>query len=266
MKRTEMYSSPLLILSFFVHFLVLLVPIDAYIGANLSWCTKCRRLIIKAGEIKRCNKASSSKFFIFSPSALSSTNTAVNPNELKLVVRKAKNWMEIYKALEVYRCKFNHLYVDRGFVVPNNDSEWPKHIHGLKLGEEVFLIRSTLKYVKDNYQRIMLLKKLGFDFKADTNKSMGFQEKAALFESTLKTHKELYDDLDIDENFVIPSQLPWEEKYWGVKLGLIIKDTLASCDVSSPERYLRLRLLCYLFWIFTSVYHQSNNSDNFLST
>ena len=63
-----------------------------------------------------------------------------------------------YSALKVYKDIHGDLLVPQKFVVPENDDQYPKEAHGLKLGRRVESIRNQGTYVEHREQ----LEALGF--------------------------------------------------------------------------------------------------------
>ena len=64
----------------------------------------------------------------------------------------------IYSALKVYKDIHGDLLVSVRFVIPENDNQYPKEAHGLKLGSRVMSIRYQDTYAEHREQ----LEALGF--------------------------------------------------------------------------------------------------------
>ena len=82
----------------------------------------------------------------------------------------------------------------------------------MKLGNRVSDIRDKDIYVKDHPERRAELDAMGFVW--DDLERRWEEVRAALL-----VYKEMHGDLQVPRLFVVPSQAPWPEEAWGMKLG-----------------------------------------------
>lgn len=71
------------------------------------------------------------------------------------------DWTVLYRGLVAYKEKFGHIRVPAKFIVPEDDTQWPRITRGLKLGPKTAAIRSIGRYVKDSPDRKKRLDELG---------------------------------------------------------------------------------------------------------
>jgi Helicase associated domain len=111
------------------------------------------------------------------------------------------------------------------FVVPANDSSWPKSLWGYPLGERSSAVRSKQLYVKRCSRRQKLLQDLGFRFNSDLS-WFRVVHAAAIYS---QLHGRI---LTVPCHFVVPCPStpeeqdgwPWPEYLWGLRLGQRLKD------------------------------------------
>lgn len=120
----------------------------------------------------------------------------------------------IFTAFQHFKEINGHCRVQRNFVVPTDDQQWPEECKGLLLGETLHGIRNKKlhKAIHDD------LIALGYDLEFQHPKFVGpaFER---IFDAFV-AYKTLYGNLDIPRDFVIPKNSPdFPIKCWGVRLG-----------------------------------------------
>lgn len=125
---------------------------------------------------------------------------------------------QVYDALVYYKkCINDDLNIPVDFVVPDGEG-WPEETWGLSLGSLVLAIREKEKFVFGRTDRVRRLNKLGFQW--EENKRDQYSKKRFdIVYSALVVYKELYSDLYVPQSFVVPTEQPWPEETWGLKLG-----------------------------------------------
>jgi hypothetical protein len=115
--------------------------------------------------------------------------------------------------------------VPNAFVVPS-EAPWPEDAWGIKLGVRVNNIRCNEHYVKHHPERRAELDALGFVW--DDLERRWEEVLAALL-----AYHEVHGDLEVSNAFVVPSEAPWPEEAWGMKLG----DRVSN--IRSNEQYVK---------------------------
>jgi hypothetical protein len=136
-----------------------------------------------------------------------------------------QRWEEVRAALLAYKEVHGDLEVPQAFVVPS-DAPWPEEVWGMKLGSRVSGIRSADEHVKHHPERRVELDALGFVW--DDLERRWEEVRAALF-----VYKEVHDDLQVPMAFVVPSEAPWPEEAWRMKLGIRV------IDIRHQEQYVK---------------------------
>ena len=114
-------------------------------------------------------------------------------------------------ALGTYGEQFGHVRVPKAFVVPDADG-WPAEVRGLVLGREVKILRQQKKRDTLPQDDVAQLEALRFVW--DMRE---WQWQCAL--QSLEAYREVHGDLHVPQLFVVPSEAPWPEEAWGMKLG-----------------------------------------------
>jgi hypothetical protein len=122
-----------------------------------------------------------------------------------------RRWEEVRAALLAYQEVHGDLEVSYAFVVPS-EAPWLEEAWGMKLGYRVNNIRGKEDYVKDHPERRAELDALGFVW--DIPERRWEEVRAALL-----AFQEVHGDLEVPQAFVVPSEAPWPEEAWGMKLG-----------------------------------------------
>ena len=124
------------------------------------------------------------------------------------------------EALKRYKEIHGDLFISRFFVVPENTTDWPVHMWGLKLGD---LLREV-KRGRSHQERKNELASIGYDLdskgmgRASLGGSPRYPYEVML--SAFRAYKEVYKHLKVPVNFIIPdgdNQYP--EATWGIPLG-----------------------------------------------
>ncbi len=118
----------------------------------------------------------------------------------------------LLRALEAYREHFGHVRVPQSFEVPEGDPGWPIEVQGMNLGRRVAYLRQMRRDQIVPNNDIEKLDAIGFVW--DVRE---WQWQRVL--KSLHVYKELHGDLEALSDFVVPSEAPWPEDAWGIKLG-----------------------------------------------
>jgi hypothetical protein len=144
--------------------------------------------------------------------------------KLKQIGLTTKNeWVaqQIIDAVRTYRKVHNiadgdPVCIPHSFVVPHDDSEWPRQLWGLKLGVKAQSILHSGHFIKyrAEFDRLGLTEKLG-----------PVDDRAQQLMLAIKTYKLVYrisegSPVVIPVRFVVPHDSPdWPQELWGLKLG-----------------------------------------------
>jgi hypothetical protein len=120
-------------------------------------------------------------------------------------------WQSVLQSLQAYQEVHGDLEVPRRFVVPS-EAPWPAEAWGMQLGQRVNNIRSYEIYVKHHPERRAELDALGFVWDE-------FERRWEEVHAALLAYQEVHGDLEVPRAFVVPSEAPWREEAWGMKLG-----------------------------------------------
>ena len=118
-----------------------------------------------------------------------------------------------------YKEVHGNLEVSYAFVVPS-EAPGPAEAWGMKLGDRVSDIRSKEIYVKDHPERRAVLDALGLVW--DDLERRWEEVHAALL-----AYQQVHGDLEVTKAFVVPSEAPWPEEAWGMKLGERVRNIRA---------------------------------------
>jgi hypothetical protein len=134
-------------------------------------------------------------------------------------------WQCVLQSLLAYQEVHSDLDVLQRFVVPSG-APWPEEAWGVPLGYRVNTIRTHEIYVKDHPERRAELDALGFVW--DDRERRWEEVRAALL-----VCKEVHGDLEVPYRFVVPSEAPWAEEAWGMKLGYRVNNIRASAELDA---------------------------------
>ena len=151
-----------------------------------------------------------------------------------------QRWEGVRDALRTYKEVHGDLVVERPFVVPAQ-APWPEEAWGMKLGRQVGAIRNSGRHVHAVPERRAELDALGFVW--DEYERRWEEARAALL-----AYKEVRGDLVVQKQFVVPSQPPWPEDTWGVRIGRRIDGIRRGEHVEGhPERRAELDALGFVW-------------------
>lgn len=178
---------------------------------------------------KRLEKlSSSSEFLKFHPEKVEALKkVGFDPTVKNLV----DDWDILLETLQAYKRIYGDLRVTVKFVVPDNEA-WPRLSRNSKLGLRVASIRSAGRYVKDHPERKAILDEMGFEWKMreNTHKQQINNDNFDKVYEALVLYKEIVDDdlEGIPVEFVVPSESPWPEHLWSLKLGVHVQSFKSS--------------------------------------
>jgi hypothetical protein len=143
-----------------------------------------------------------------------------------------RRWEVARTALTVYKEKHGDLNVPHAFVVPSS-APWAEETWGMNLGSIVTSIRSEGQYLSDDKpERKEWLDEMSFVWD-------DHERRWEVARTALTMYKEEHGDLNVPQEFVIPSSAPWAEETWGMNLGSIV-NTIRSRGIylsdDKPER------------------------------
>ena len=143
--------------------------------------------------------------------------------------------------LDAYGEQFGHVRVPKKFVVPDAD-DWPVEAHGLELGLQVSGLRKQKKRGTLSQDDVAQLEALRFVWDVPE-----WRWQCVL--QSLLAYQEVHGDLEVPTAFVVPSEAPWPEEAWGMKLGRRV-DTIRSREIyvkDHPERRAELDALGFVW-------------------
>jgi hypothetical protein len=137
---------------------------------------------------------------------------------------RTTNPVDIYefkrRMLLRYKEIYGNLCVPARFIIPSDDDDWPEEMWGFKLGTAVCHMKYGYSHV-DKYDDLL---SIGFIFEKqqpDTPCNFDYKRRALL------KYKELYGDMLVPYNFIVPSsdkdKNNWPEDMRGFKLGEAVK-------------------------------------------
>ena len=114
-------------------------------------------------------------------------------------------------------------HVDESITIPSDfkvpsEEPWPQSTHGLNLGQYAELIQKRDKTLNLNDEKEQKLIDIGFALEETPRKAFS-KKRFDIVYAALKCYKELYNDLRVPQVFVVPSEEPWPEETWELKLG-----------------------------------------------
>ena len=140
--------------------------------------------------------------------------------------------------LDAYGEQFGHVRVPYKFVVPDADG-WPAELRGLELGLQVSGLRTQKKRGTLSQDDVAQLEALRFVWDVPE-----WRWQCVL--QSLLAYKEVHGDLEVPKRFVVPSEAPWPEEAWGMKLGGRVNNIRSSQEMyvnDHPERRAELDAL-----------------------
>ena len=139
------------------------------------------------------------------------------------------------EALQIYKKHVDDSLLDipSDFIIPET-SEWPEALRGENLGQMV----SELKKRPPAWDEAReTLSNMGFLWK-ESGRALFAKRRFEMIYRALVTYRELFGNLLIPQVFVVPSQEPWPEESWGLKLGARVNAIRSQGTLvdESPER------------------------------
>ena len=139
--------------------------------------------------------------------------------------------------LDAYVEQFGHVRVPTAFVVPDADG-WPEEARGLALGLQVSGLRRQKKRGTLSQDDVAQLEARSFVWNL-------YDWKWQCVLQSLQAYQEVHGDLEVPQAFVVPSEEPWPEEAWGMKLGHRMDHIRhqEQCVKHHPERCAELNAL-----------------------
>lgn len=152
-------------------------------------------------------------------------------------VSSAELFEQICDALAIYKEHVDKdLSINPTFVVPSQNP-WPEHLWKLQLGSMVVSIRDKDPIVAEHPDREERLNKMGFVWE-ESGRALFSKKRFEMVFATLVKYKEVYGDLFVPQAFCVPSEAPWPESSWGLKLGARVNAirSQGTLVANAPER------------------------------
>ena len=147
----------------------------------------------------------------------------------------------VLAALDAYGEQFGHVRLPHKFVVPDADG-WPEEARGLKLGRKVDTLRKQKKRDTLPQDDVTQLEALRFVWDVP-------EWRWHCVRQSLLAYQQVHGDLEVSRPFVVPSEAPWPEEAWGMKLGHRV-DNIRSSEhhvKNHPERRAELDALGFVW-------------------
>ncbi|EQC36697.1 hypothetical protein SDRG_06131 [Saprolegnia diclina VS20] len=123
-------------------------------------------------------------------------------------------WDRKLRALTTYKALYGHVDVPQGFLVPEDDLEWPRDVWEMELGHVVANLRAS-ETLSD--ERRAALNALGFAWQY-------FEAEWARKLQALAHYKALYGTTNVPTTFTVPqNDKRWPDRLWWMPLGLIVQ-------------------------------------------
>jgi len=140
------------------------------------------------------------------------------------------------EALQIYKKQVDDSLLDvpSDFVIPET-SEWPEALRGLNLGQMVSELKEDGP--PEWTEARERLTDMGFLWE-ESGRAQFSKRRFEMVYAALVTYKEQFGDLLIPQVFVVPSEEPWPESAWGLKLGARVNAIRSQGTLvdKSPER------------------------------
>eukprot|EP01038_Epipyxis_sp_PR26KG_P015300 gene15300-20611_t len=167
-------------------------------------------------------------------------------------------FQQVFDGLVYYKNNIDEdLIVPPDFTFPEydeNTNNIPIELSGLKLGFYVQSIKSEDKLVFGHADRVQRLNSIGFPWE-ESSRAAHSKKRFENIYLGMVTYKELYGDLFVPQSFTVPSEAPWDESTWGLKLGARVNAirTQGTFINSYPERRDRLDKLGFSWELASEV-------------
>jgi hypothetical protein len=160
-----------------------------------------------------------------------------------------EKWEDAQRALEQYRDVHGGLDIPQRYKVPA-EKPWPEGMWGVALGKMAAHIRCQGCFVSDNPERKQWLEERGFRFDTKDAPKLEYDNRWEFSVlPALASYRDAYGGLNVPRPFVVPSEEPWPEDSWGLKLG-IVTNAIRSKGVytrNHPERLQQLKDMGFVF-------------------
>jgi hypothetical protein len=162
---------------------------------------------------------------------------------------RSERWEEAQRGFEQYHEMYGHMDITFNYIVPSEEP-WPECIWGMKLGRVADTIRFRGYFLRDNPDRKRWLEERGFRFDTNEQQNLGHDVK---WESSvipaLATYKDVHGELHVPISFAVPSEEPWPEESWGLRLGSITASIRSHGNYirNHPERRQQLEDMGFVF-------------------
>ncbi|KAG3247361.1 hypothetical protein PI124_g7926 [Phytophthora idaei] len=162
---------------------------------------------------------------------------------------RSQQWKtRIFPALVTFVRVFGDCRLGSHFTVPS-EVPWPKQTWGLRLGAGIADYVKTGTYFQQLGRDADRLDALGFSFKL--LETPWEQHGAPLLETFSIIHPRTV----VPDNFVVPSEAPWQESMWGIKLGKLVRwNCQHMTDIENKWRVQVLRAV--------EIYQQERGNSN----
>jgi hypothetical protein len=128
-------------------------------------------------------------------------------------VKESERFKYVKRLLLTYKGIYGDMLVPQSFIVPYNDSLWPTHASGIKLGSLVHNLRSKLQ--KSDHRKQELLS-LGFCF---NTRRLPYK----VLKRALLCYRDHTGNMNVPNDFVVPANIPgWPAELCGLQLGYLL--------------------------------------------
>ncbi|KAF1773361.1 CCT domain [Phytophthora cactorum] len=162
---------------------------------------------------------------------------------------RSQQWKtRIFPALVTFVRVFGDCRLGSHFTVPS-EVPWPKQTWGLRLGAGIADYVKTGTYFQQVGRDADRLDALGFSFKL---LETPWEHHGA---PLLETFSIIHPRTVVPDNFVVPSEAPWQESMWGIKLGKLVRwNCQHMTDIENKWRVQVLRAV--------EIYQQERGNSN----
>eukprot|EP00639_Heterosigma_akashiwo_P014875 CAMPEP_0206364060 /NCGR_PEP_ID=MMETSP0294-20121207/1981_1 /ASSEMBLY_ACC=CAM_ASM_000327 /TAXON_ID=39354 /ORGANISM="Heterosigma akashiwo, Strain CCMP2393" /LENGTH=415 /DNA_ID=CAMNT_0053809561 /DNA_START=431 /DNA_END=1674 /DNA_ORIENTATION=+ len=160
-----------------------------------------------------------------------------------------EEWELIVEAVALYQQEGDINEIAATYIVPQQEP-WPERTWGLPLGDRLGRVKQTGLYLKGGAgqaaERRARLEALGVRLGKPKRTSGARWDRVY---AALTMYKELYLDLNVPQQYVVPSEAPWDEELWGMRLGNRVNTIRAQGTFikDAPERRRQLEELGFEF-------------------
>ncbi|DBA04150.1 TPA: hypothetical protein N0F65_004258 [Lagenidium giganteum] len=112
---------------------------------------------------------------------------------------------------------YGHTVVPRNYIVPEQDVHWPTELWGYRLGftatQALEKDHSVVELVRSSKEELSAV-----EFGTSTPDS-AWEDRIL---PALEAFVDIMGHTEVDEEFIVPSESPWPEKSWGLRLGHVV--------------------------------------------